>query len=109
MRQDRKIAAIEERLEKTEKELRHYKVENKVLEREIKNKQRDLDAMEDAYKKLEESYEKYMFTYSEHIEKLEEARLAYEDGLARVKKIMKEYKAEAAQMIAAFKETGKVV
>lgn len=109
MRQDRKIAYLEKELSRLRDDLKGYQTENLILTRELENKQKDLDAADAAYRRLEESYEKYMFSYSEHVEKLEEARIAYEEGLARVKKIMRDYKAEAEKKIASIQYKGKVV
>ena len=81
----------------------------KKAENELKRKENALRESVSRYNELKEHYDKYLFDYSEKIEAVEEARIAYEDSNKRLHELLKQYKKEADQWIAAIKSQGKAV
>ena len=109
MRQDRKIAFMEKELTRLREEVNNYKSENTALAQELENTRIELRISEESRKRIQEAYEKYMFGYSEKVEQLEEARVAYEDATKKTRQLMREYKKDASKLIASIKNTGKAV
>lgn len=109
MRKDSKTSYLERKLAKAQDENRSIQDENKILRRELDLTKQQLKDSRDAYSRLSDYYHKYLVEQAENVEKLYEARAAYESALSEIKRLMKEYKGEAEEWISAIKKTRKAV
>lgn len=109
MGKDSKTSYLERKLAKAQDENRAIQDENKTLRRELDLTKKQLKDSRDAYSRLSDSYHKYLVEQAESVERLYEARTAYESALSEIKSLMKEYKGEAEGWISAIKKTRKAV
>ena len=68
-----------------------------------------IDEMGKEYQKLLDQYDSYLFSYSERIEEVAEARMAYEEETEKLRQMIRRYQKEAEAWLAAMKKQGKVV
>ena len=68
-----------------------------------------IDEMGKEYQKLLDQYDSYLFSYSERIEEVAEARMAYEEETEKLRQMIRQYQKEAEAWLAAMKKQGKVV
>ena len=94
------------RLRRENSELRDRLREKEL---ELSGAQATIEEMEEEYQKLLDQYDRYLFDYSERIEEVEEARLAYEAEAKKLRDLIRRYQKEAEQWISVMKKEGKVV
>ena len=97
-------------------EMSRLRRENSELRDRLREKELELDGarqtiseMEEEYNRLVEQYDRYLFDYSERIEEVTEARIAYEQQAKRLRTLIIEYRKEAEKWISAMKKQGEVV
>lgn len=109
MKKDSKASYLERKLSKALDDNKALHEENERLRSELKVTQVRLDDSEAACKRITDAYENNITEHAESVERLYEARIAYEEALEEVKAVMKEYKENARRWISAIKKTGRAV
>lgn len=66
-----------------------------------------IEEMGKEYQKLLDQYYSYLFGYSERIEEVAEARMAYEEETEKLRQMIRQYQKEAEAWLTAMKKTGK--
>lgn len=94
------------RLRRDNSELRDRLKENEL---EMAGMRQTIEEMGKEYQKLLDQYEDYLFSYSERIEEVAEAKMVYEAETERLRLLIRQYQKEAEQWMSAMKKQRKVV
>ena len=99
-----------------EEEVSRLRRENSELCDQLREKELELDGarstieeMGEEYQKLLDQYEDYLFSYSERIEEVAEAKMVYEAETERLRLLIRQYQKEAELWMSAMKKQRKVV
>ena len=97
-------------------DLSRLRRENSELRDMLREKELELDGaratigeMEEEYQKLLDQYDRYLFDYSERIEEVAEAKMAYEAEAERLRLMIRQYQKEAEAWMSAMNKQRKVV
>ena len=97
-------------------DLSRLRRENSELRDMLREKELELDGaratigeMEEEYQKLLDQYDRYLFDYSERIEEVAEAKMAYESETERLRLMIRQYQKEAEAWMSAMNKQRKVV